>query len=161
MYVMVIIVEFFKGGRTMDKKSVVIIGALFVVFYFMIFFKGPSELPTDVRPAIWDTSYLIMVEVLVQSSPYEPLSEEKFAEYNSFIDSYSAEATANDPLTENEKLILYHLKGLVYHAQQFRILYQECGECYTDAANEQLNKMVESEFELLSIYNINAAEFYQ
>lgn len=144
----------------MDKKSIFIIGGLFVVFYFMIFFKAPSELPTDVRASIWDTSYLIMVDVLVNSSPYEPLSEEQYEEYNEFIDSYSADATTANPLTENEKTILYHLKGLVYHAQQFRILYTECGQCYTDEANEQLSKMVESELELLSIYNVNASEFY-
>lgn len=145
----------------MDKKSIVIIGALFIVFYFMIFFKGPEELPTDVRADIWNTSYKIMVEVLVESSPYQPLNHEKYEEYNAFVKSYNAEATADNPLSDNEKAILYHLKGLIYHAQQFRILYQECGECYTDAANEQLSKMVEAEMELLNIYNINAAEFYQ
>ncbi len=144
----------------MDKKSVIIIGGLFVVFYFMIFFKGPSELPTDVRADIWDQSYLIMTDVLVNSSPYEPLREEVYNEYNAFIDSYNAEATADEPLTDNEKLILYHLKGLLYHAQQFRILYQECGECFTDEANEQLEKMVEAELELLRTYNVNASEFY-
>ncbi|MCT8136800.1 hypothetical protein H1D32_02915 [Anaerobacillus sp. CMMVII] len=145
----------------MDKKSIYIIGGIFILFYFMIFFKSPSEIPTDVRADIWDTSYEIMVEVLVDSSPYEPLNEDTYEAFNTFVDSYSAEATVNDPLTENEKEILYHIKGLVYHAQQFRTLYQECGDCFTDAANEQLNKMVEAEFELLRIYNINAVDFYE
>jgi hypothetical protein len=160
MYVKVIASDFFVRRQAMDKKSVFIIGGIFILFYFMIFLKPPSELPTDVRASIWDTSYLIMVDILVDSSPYEPLAEEKISEYNEFIDSFSAEATADEPLTDDEKAILYHLKGLVYHAQQFRILFQECGECYTDAANEQLSKMVESELELLRIYNVNAADFY-
>jgi hypothetical protein len=144
----------------MNRKKYIITFVAVFVFIFFFFLRTPAELPTDVRDDIWETSYEYMVEVLVESSPYEPMEEEQYEKYNAFIDGYNADAVADDPLTDNERAILYHLKGLVYHAQHFRILYQECGECYTDEANEQLEKMVESELELFAIYNVSAAQFY-
>ncbi len=146
--------------ETMTRKKYIITGLAIFGFIFFFFLRSPQELPTDVRDDIWDTSYEYMTEILVESSPYEPMEEEQYEKYNAFIDGYSAEATADDPLTDNERAILYHLRGLAYHAQQFRILYEECGQCYTDEANEQLEKMVESELELFAIYNISASEFY-
>ncbi|MDQ0254036.1 hypothetical protein J2S74_001409 [Evansella vedderi] len=141
------------------KKAITIaLAAVLFFVYFIFIYERDFERPEDVRDDIWYTTYEYMEEILVYSSPYEPMSEEQFQKYENFVTSYSSDP--NSELTENENEILYHFRGLAYYAQQFRILYQECGECHTPESDEYLDKMWESELELIRIYDIDAVEFY-
>ncbi|MCD8508460.1 MAG: hypothetical protein LRY73_00125 [Bacillus sp. (in: Bacteria)] len=134
------------------------LAAVFLFIYAFFIHETEYERPTDVRDDIWYTSYEYMEEIILHSSPYEPMSEEQYQEYEDFVTSYSSNEDIE--LSENEKEILYYLRGLAYYAQQFRILYEECGGCRTEEMDEYLDKMWESEIELIRIYGINASEFY-
>lgn len=141
------------------KKALFMALVAVLLFVYAIFIhERVVEQPEDVRDDIWHTTYEYMEEILVHSSPYDPMSEEQYQKYEDFVVEYSSDP--NIELSDNEKEILYYLRGLAFYAQEFRVLYQECGECYTPEANESLNKMVESEMELIRIYNIDARNFY-